>query len=383
MLLEPSPDQEFFRETTARFLVDQVPVGSLRALRDDPTGFDDGLWARGAELGWTSLLVDDAHGGGTISGNGLVDLTLVAHEFGRHAAPGPLLPTNVVAATLSDVAGDNWSAVLGDLLAGTTTAAWCYAEPKPHARLGTVTLEVRVEGDEVVLDGVKRPVEAAGSADHLLVTGRTGDGLTQVLVAPDAPGISITPMATLDLTRRFSEVRFDQVRAPRTAVVGEVGHADHQVDRQLLRALVILDAESVGAMQASFDLTVEWGFDRYSFGRPLASYQALKHRFADMASWLEASHAISDESAAAVAAGAPDAATLTSAAKAYIGDYGTELVQDCVQLHGGIGVTFEHDLHIYLRRHTVNRALFGTPVEHRQRITDLLQRAEIERGTAA
>ena len=106
-------------------------------------------------------------------------------------------------------------------------------------------------------------------------------------------------------------------------------------------------------MQTAFDMTVEWAFDRYSFGRPLASYQALKHRFADMFMWLQSSHATSDAACAAVAAGDPDAAELVSAAKAYIGEYGAELVQDCTQMHGGIGVTFEHDLHLFLRRLTV------------------------------
>jgi alkylation response protein AidB-like acyl-CoA dehydrogenase len=129
-------------------------------------------------------------------------------------------------------------------------------------------------------------------------------------------------------------------------------------------------------MQAGFDMTVEWAFDRCSFGRPLASYQALKHRFADMLSWLEASHAISDEAALAVAAGSADAGQLVSAAKAFIGQYGAELLHDCVQMHGGIGVTFEHDLHLFLRRHTVNRALHGTPSEHRRRIADLVEHGE-------
>ena len=125
-------------------------------------------------------------------------------------------------------------------------------------------------------------------------------------------------------------------------------------------------------MQAGFDMTVEWAFDRYTFGRPLASYQALKHRFADMFMWLEASHAIGDAACAATGEGADNAAELLSAAKAYIGQYGTELLQDCVQMHGGIGVTFEHDLHLYLRRLTVDRALAGTPAEHRQRLAALL-----------
>lgn len=377
MLLELNSDQAFFRDTTARFLDELAPVGELRRLRDDPVGFGTEYWTRGADLGWTSLVVAEADGGGSMSDHGLVDLTLVAHEFGRHAAPGPLIPTNVVAAALSEAGGDAWSEVLTGLLTGSVVATWCFEEPAPNAGLAAVALEVRHEGGDVVLHGVKRPVESAARADHLLVTGRSSaDGLTQVLVPRDAAGVSITPMQTVDLTRRFDVVTFDDVRVPASSIVGETGQADAQVEHQLQLAVVLTNAQSVGAMQAAFDMTVEWGFDRYSFGRPLASYQALKHRYADMLSWLEASHAISDDAALAVAAGEPDAARLASAAKAFIGQYGAELMHDCVQLHGGIGVTFEHDLHLYLRRHTVDRALYGTPGEHRLRITDLLEAEE-------
>jgi alkylation response protein AidB-like acyl-CoA dehydrogenase len=126
-------------------------------------------------------------------------------------------------------------------------------------------------------------------------------------------------------------------------------------------------------MQSAFDLTVEWAFERYSFGRPLASYQELKHRFADMKAWLEASHAIADAAATATADRTPDAAELASAAKAFVGQYGSELVQDCVQIHGGIGVTFDHDLHLFLRRVTMNRTLCGTPADHRQRLAAILE----------
>ena len=146
--------------------------------------------------------------------------------------------------------------------------------------------------------------------------------------------------------------------------------------------LNLLNAECVGAMQSGFDMTVEWAFDRYSFGRPLASYQALKHRFADMMSWLEASHAISAAACTATQEGNHDAPELVSAAKAYIGQYGAELLQDCVQLHGGIGVTFEHDLHLYLRRLIVDSALAGTPADHRQRIAAMVTERERE-GMAA
>jgi len=171
-------------------------------------------------------------------------------------------------------------------------------------------------------------------------------------------------------------VTFDDVRVPADAVVGELGGADAAIERQLRHALVIANAESVGALQAGFDMTVEWSFDRYSFGRPLASYQALKHRFADMKAWLEASHAISDAGAAAVATGSDEAGELVSAGKAFIGERGIELLQDCVQIHGGIGVTFEHDLHLFLRRVMVNSAVHGTPREHLRRVADLAEARE-------
>jgi len=374
MLLTISSDQELFSETTAKLLDELVPVGELRRLRDDPAGFDPGYWRRGAELGWTSLLVGEEQGGGSIGEYGLVDLALVAYQFGCHAAPGPLAVTNVVAATLSESGHSN--EVIDGLLSGTTLATWCFGEPVPDDRLGTVTLEIREEGDEVVLDGVKRPVESAAVADHLLVTGRTGEGLTQVLVPSGTSGVTVVPMESVDMTRRFSVITFEDVRLPSTCIVGEIASADEQVARQLERALAITCAESVGAMQAAFDMTVEWAFDRYSFGRPLASYQELKHRFADMKTWLEASHAISDAATRAAAEGSANAAELMSTAKAFIGDYGSELVQDCVQIHGGIGVTFEHDLHLYLRRHTLDRALFGTPADHRQRICDIIETQE-------
>ncbi|MBM3658149.1 MAG: acyl-CoA dehydrogenase [Actinobacteria bacterium] len=371
MRWELTSDQQFFRETTARFLEDQVPVATLRALRDDPLGAPPDYWRRGAELGWTSLLVGERLGGGSISDAGLVDLTLVAHEFGRHAAPGPLTTANVAVAALA-AAGDAHAAAVAAVVAGESVVSWAYGEPIPHDGFGTVTLEVRDDGDSVVVAGVKRPVEAATQADAFLVTGRSGDGLTQVLVPADAVGVAITPLTTVDLTRRCGTVSFADVRLPASAVVGEMGGAAEQVEHQVRLASVLCAAETTGAMQRAFEMTVEWAFERYSFGRPLASYQALKHRFADMKMWLEASHAASDAAADAVAEGAVDAAARASAAKAYTGDQGSELAHECVQLHGGIGVTFEHDLHLFLRRITLNRSLYGTPADHRQRLAALL-----------
>ncbi len=237
MLLGLSDDQQFFRETTARFLTEQAPPDAVRALRNDATGFDPSYWRRGAELGWTSLLVDEEHGGGTISGAGLVDLGLVAYEFGRHAAPGPLVTTNVVASTL----GAHGAApdVLGSLLSGEGIATWCAPAAGPDGWRPTV--EASHEGPDLVLRGEARPVESAGAAGHLLVSCRDDGGATQVLVPASAAGVTVSPLQTVDLTRRFSIVTFDEVRVPADAVVGAAGEASADIDRQFQVFLVIAE----------------------------------------------------------------------------------------------------------------------------------------------
>jgi alkylation response protein AidB-like acyl-CoA dehydrogenase len=377
MELEITPDQEFFLETTRRFLDERVPTSALRDMRDDPVGFHSDYWKQGAELGWTSMLVSEADGGGTVSGRAVPDLALVAYEIGRHAAPGPLVPTNVVAAALSRWGTDEQKeTVLAGLLAGDVIAAWCHDEPgRPH-RLGAVDAEAVPSGDGFRLSGVKTPVEAGLQAQHLLVTARTGDALTQLLVLADAPGVTRRPMEGLDLTRRFATVVFEDVELPASAVVGTAGDADAAIDWELRVAIATQLAEMVGAMDRALAMTIEWSFDRYSFGRPLASYQELKHRFADMKLWLEASHAIADAAAGAVEEDAPNAWDMLSAGKAYIGHYGVELMHDCVQMHGGIGVTFEHDLHLFLRRVTVDSVQYGSVTEHRERLTAALEHEE-------
>ncbi len=363
MLVHLSPDQESLRESTARFLDDTATPAALRSLRDDPAGFDADYWRRGVQLGWTHLLVDADHGGGSVSGNGLVDLTLLAYEFGRHAAPGPLLVNAVVAGALSRHGGRQ--DVLDGVLSGEQLATWALHDAQP-GQAGDRRVTVRRDGNDLVLNGVKRPVESASRADHLLVVAQSAASqpveLTQILVPADAEGVSTAPMFSVDLTRRFDVVTFDDVRVPASSIVGEFGAAGRDVEHQLLQALVISASESVGAMQAAFDMTLEWTHDRYSFGRPLASYQAIKHRMAAMKTWLEAAHAITDEAAES------GSAKLAAAAAAYVGEQGSELMHECVQFHGGIGVTYEHDLHLFLRRHTLNRASYGTPSSHRQRV---------------
>jgi alkylation response protein AidB-like acyl-CoA dehydrogenase len=383
--LDLTPEQAFFHGTTRQFLDDKVPTSLLRELRSDPDGFGRDFWRQGADLGWTSLLVTEADGGGSVSGQGLVDLALVAFEFGRYAAPGPLTTANVVAAAVArSGTAEQKAELLPGLMTGDRIGSWAYAEPRPFEQLGAVGVRARLSGGQYLLTGTKAPVEAAGQADLFLVTavlateGDDAGGLIQFLVPAGTPGVSVSPMRTLDITRRYGRVAFTDAGVPASAVLGGPGPvvADTvvaDVERQLQIALVIQLAELTGTMDRGLELTTEWLFNRYSFGRALASYQALKHRFADMRAWLEAAHAMADAAAKHVQEESSRAGEYVSAGKSFLGAAALEVLQECVQFHGGIGITFEHDLHLYLRRATVDAQLYGTVADHRERLTAILE----------
>jgi alkylation response protein AidB-like acyl-CoA dehydrogenase len=372
MLLALTDEQEFFRETTQRYLAERVPPDSLRAMRDDPMGFEAAYWRQGADLGWTSLLVSEERGGGSISGAGLVDLGLIAYEFGRSAAPGPLVGSSLVAMILSDAGSAE--PLLKGLLAGEATGAWCDLEWMQATPAGTgAPLRLELDDAGAILSGTLTPVEYAATASAFVVCATDQDGLVaQVLVPATAAGLQVTPIGAVDLTRRYATVSLERVRVAGSDVLGRGPGALASIERQQNVALVLDAIESLGAMDAAFAMTQQWLSDRYSFGRPLASYQALKHRMADMKAWVEAGHALCGAALLAAAGGEPGALSLASAATAFVGQYGSELMHECVQMHGGIGLTFEHDLHLYLRRHTVIRALRGTPTQHHQHLARLI-----------
>ncbi len=372
-MFQRNSDQQLFEETTKKFLDTSCPTTKLKELVTDASGYEQAFWQQGAELGWTSLVVPDDVGGGSISAQGVKDLSLVAYQFGLHAAPGPLMGSNVVAAALGRWGSkEQQSGPLAELLSGEAAGAWALAEAPPHDRLGDIALAAtEIEGG-FRLEGSKSPVEAGSDAAHILVTARSDAGLLQFLVPADSPFLTRHPLHGLDTTRRFARLDFDGVRLPASALVGAPEETAGAVDWLTDLAVTMQLAEMCGAMRWAFDTTVEWAFNRYSFGRPLASYQEIKHRFADMKLWLEASFAITAQAADAVDRDTPERSELVSAGKFYIGRNGPELLQDCVQLHGGIGLTFDHDLHLFLRRVTTNAALFGTPSQHATRLTDIL-----------
>ena len=369
MDLELSSDQELVRDTTTRFLDDTCPLTVVRELEENADGFDQGWWRQAAELGWMSLLAPADLGGGGVSDEPLRDLALAAYERGRLVSPGPFVPTNVVLAALAASATrtDAQDELAGRLMAGEAVGALA-AEELDRDWGTAVATTARRDGDDIVIDGSKVPVEAAVQAEVLAVTATLDGDPALILVPADAAGVTIGQRNTVDLVRRYGSVSLDGARVPSTEVVASGAEA---VERLLDLATVLQLAETVGAIERVFEITVEWGFDRYSFGRALVTYQELKHRYADMKLWLEASKATTIAAIRALDAGAENASELVSVAASYVGEHAAELVQDCVQLHGGIGVTWDHDLHLYLRRVTLNSATYGTVGDHRRRLATL------------
>jgi alkylation response protein AidB-like acyl-CoA dehydrogenase len=362
-------DQQLFRDTTRRFLEAQCPIPTLRQWESEPLGHTEAYWRQGNELGWTSLLVAERDGGGGISDNPLADLAIVVEEMGRLASPGPVIGTALVAALVSkhgsDPARARW---MDGLMSGETVGGWAFNERGARWSQSAIRCTATPDGDGWRLTGVKTSIESAMSAGVFVVTAMLDGSPAQFVVPADAAGVSVTAVDSIDLVKRFGEVTLDAVRVEGDARLELGPDPVEELEHQLRQAAVLSCAETCGVIGRVFEFTLEYLSDRYSFGRPLASYQALKHRMADWKMRLEACHGITTAAIAAVGRHEDDSAELASAAKSYVGGVAVELIQDGVQLHGGIGVTWEHDIHIYLRRAMVNRGLYGSPTEHRERI---------------
>jgi alkylation response protein AidB-like acyl-CoA dehydrogenase len=369
--LELSDEQELLRATTERFIQTTMPLTRVRTLADAGECADDEYLRGGGELGWFAALVPEAHGGGSASGAGVLDAMILAEERGRFVQPGPFVPNNVAAYALAVSASDEQRAdVLPALIAGVGTAAWAVADASGDWNPdGGVHVTKKDAG--FVLSGTKGLVEDADHADWLLVATADEGGAAQFLVPRDVPGLGVHRLEGFDITRPLYEVRFDDVEVPSAARLGDGANASSTVDRQLQYASALITAESVGAMDQVFTITLDYAKVRTAFGRPVGSFQAVKHLLADTSLLLEESKAITVAAAHALQDESPDAPELVSAAKAFVADSGIDLAQNCWQVFGGIAYTWEHDFHLYLRRLTANASLYGEPAWHREHICRL------------
>lgn len=362
-----SEEQDMLREASRRFLDQEMPVAAVRSyLETDGPGYDADVWRKAATLGWFGLLVPETFGG---TAQSIVDAVVVAEELGRAVQPGPYLPTFIASMAMTECATEPLQArILPSVVDGTTSLAWA-----PPPGIGDVEggVQVTVDGGELVLDGVLPLVQDAHTAGHVLVTGRDGGALRQVLVPADTPGVQVTVLKSLDLARRLCRVDFSGVRLPVEFGLGD-GDRSAAVERQVAAAIVLQCAESVGGAERLLEMTVAYAKDRVQFGRPIGSFQAIKHKCANMLVWVEASKSATYYAALAVQDDLPDAALAASIAKSYVGQAYADVAGEALQIHGGIGFTWEHDVHLYLRRAKSNEVLLGDPAWHRERICQLV-----------
>ncbi|OBH50406.1 acyl-CoA dehydrogenase family protein [Mycobacterium sp. E2479] len=365
-------EQRMLHQTTRQFIEEQLPVAATRMLHDDPMGYDRAWLSRTADLGWYSMLIAEKYGGGSITGRPLVDLTTIADSVGRYLQPGPFIPMNVVSAAISEFGTDaQREDLLPKIASADVVATWAPFDPVGEWDAGA-SLEVSRDGEQIVLRGVRGFVPEAQSCDYLLAAGRCGGEPVQIIVPTQTAGLGVEALTCYDLSRRVAEVSFDGVRLPAAAVLGSAEAAATQnLERQLQIAVVLACAETVGALDAMFSMTVEYSKDRIAFGRPIGSFQALKHVMADQLLFLESCKAATAEAARVVDRGADDAAEIASMTAAYVDEYATQIAQECLQVHGGIGFTWEHDLHLYMRRIRTTTSMWCEKAWHYERICEV------------
>ncbi len=362
MYFDLTDEQEAIRSTARDFLAARFKSERMREIAGSEDGTDEQGWAEMAELGWAGLALPEEWGG---QGLGIVDLAVLFEEMGYALAPSPLFSNTVVGLALARSASDEqkerW---LRPLAEGTARGTQAMVDAGSTGTPGAYPMKAGVEGDAVVLDGKKELVADAAGAAFFLVA--TADGRRHIVPA-DADGVSVSPEISIDTTRRLSTVNFAGVRVPAEQTLP--GHGA-EFEGVFLRGAVALAAESTGVAQRTLEMAVAYAKDRQQFGRPIGAYQAVSHRCAQML--LETENSRSAVYGAAWAADAdpdPDALPLSaSMAKAYASDAGWRVPDASIQVHGGIGFTWEHDLHFFLKRGRANASMYGDAHWHREQV---------------
>ena len=369
-----SAEQELLQNTAREFLSQECPPGLVRELYDDPKGFSPELHRKTAELGWTGLLIPEAHGG---LGLGMLDMAVLLEEIGRAVVPGPFVFSSVLTTLGLVQAGSaaqqqTW---LPRLAAGQAIGTLALLEADDRLDARGVRLKAKKTKHGYVLSGTKMFVPFAEVADVLVVVARTSgkaeQGVSLFLVERQTPGLSLTPLDIVDQTRRVYRAEFQQVAVPKTALLGKKDKGWKIVARLLDAACVALAADSLGGAQKALELAVEYTKTRTQFNRPIASFQALKHMAAEMAGDIEPARSLVWYAAYAFDALPAEASRAAALAKARLSDVYARTTNRAVQMHGGIGFTWEHDMHFWFKRAKWNEFAFGDATYHRERLARL------------
>jgi alkylation response protein AidB-like acyl-CoA dehydrogenase len=373
-------EQEALRESARVFLADHSSGDQVRAAMSSDIGYDPALWRRIAQdLGWPAVIVPEQYGG---LGLGYVELIALMEEMGAALLCAPFFSTVCLAGNALIAAADEAQkqAYLPAIAAGECIATLAFTEAGGRWDGGDVATVAGRDADGFVLDGTKTFVSDGHVADLFLVVARLAgtsgnDGLSVFAVAADSAGLTRRPLVTMDQTRRQAEIRLDRVRVGASALIGEEGNAWPFLSDTLDRAAIALAAEQVGGAQRCLDLAVRYAKERVQFGRPIGSFQAIKHKCADMMLRVESARSAAYYAGWAASVGDAELPVLAALAKSYCSDAYFHCAAECIQIHGGVGFTWEYDPHLYFKRAKSSEVLLGSPTYHRE----LVARALLER----
>ena len=371
-----SQEQEMLRATARKFLDNECTSEFVRKRMAEPAGVTDEFWSKLAEQGWLGLVYPEEFGG---TGLGFVDLTVLMEEMGRAVMPGPFFSTLMAGLVMLEAGSPaqkkEW---LAKMSAGQAKATLAWTEPNARWDATGVTTTARESAAGFSLSGTKLFVLDAHLADVLVVVARTRegkapeDGVSLFLVEPRARGLEVKLLPTMDQTRKLCEVKLNDVSVGKEALLGPRDGGWAPLARAIDRATVALCAEMCGGAQKVLDMTTEYAKIRVAFGKPIGAYQGVKHRAADMLVDVENAKSLTYYAAWAVDENVPDAPLAVSMAKAYTSDAYRKVSGAGIQLHGGIGFTWEHDLHLYFKRAKSSEVTFGDATHHREKVAQLI-----------
>jgi alkylation response protein AidB-like acyl-CoA dehydrogenase len=370
-----SDDQELMRQSARDFLARECPPSMVRQIAESPTGASESLDRKIAEMGWTGVLIPESHGG---LGLGMLEMAVLLGEFGRASVPGAFFFSAVLATMAIVRAADRrqkheW---LPKLASGQATATLALLEENDRLDPAGIRARAKRSGSGYRLSGKKLFVPYAHAVDLLVTACRTAGadtaaGITLFLVDHRAPGVTVRPLHTIDRTRRVCEVELRNVAVDRDHVLGRPGAAWPILSGLLDLAAVALAADGLGGSEQVLDMAVEYSKTREQFGRPIGSFQAMKHMAAEMVADIEPARSLLWYAAHAQDALPREASRAASMAKASLCDIYARSSNRAVQMHGGIGFTWEHDLHFWFKRAKWNELAFGDASLHRERVATL------------
>jgi alkylation response protein AidB-like acyl-CoA dehydrogenase len=375
MDLDLSKEQKILKRSAQDFLKKECPPSLIREMVDDERGYPQKLWDQMVDLGWAGVMIPEKYGG---IGGSYLDLCILLEAMGEVCCPGPFFSTVVLGGLTLLAAGNDAQKemFLPQIADGDVILTLAVTEPGIWYDFSQIDMSAGIDNDDYILDGTKLFVENGHIADYIICAARTDSnkapqaGLTLFIVDTKSPGIKCSPQKTLGYDRHC-EIIFDNVRVPKSNVVGEAGRASGILERLQEQAAVAKCAELVGCIQTAFDMTVKYAKDRKQFGRPIGSFQAVQHHCTNMVVDVDGSRFITYQAAWKISEGLP-AGREASMAKAWTSDASRRVTSLAHQIHGAISFTEEYDVHLFYRRAKSGEVAFGDTEYHLEKVAQQL-----------